>query len=76
MHLPKFVKQVEDTTRYKKSLYAHQLCKINRNQVGKIGFRIWSHPNQASMKLFIKEHNSGYMHLFTLTRHAGIQMVT
>ena len=53
-----------------------KLRKIYGNQVGEIRFRIWSHPNQASMKLFIKEHNSGYMFLFTLTRHAGIQLVT
>ena len=53
-----------------------ELHKINGNQVGEIRFRIWSHLNQASMKLFIKERNSGYMHLFTFTRHAGIQLVT
>ena len=42
----------------------------------KFGLEIWSHPNQASMKLFLKKRDSGYMHLSTLTRHAGIQLVT
>ena len=42
----------------------------------KFGLEIWSHRNKASMKLFLKKRDSGYMYLFTLTRHAGIQLVT
>ena len=42
----------------------------------KFGLEIWSHPNQAPMKLFIKKRDSGYMHLVTLTRQAEIQLVT
>ena len=53
-----------------------KLRKINGNQVGEIRFRNLVTPEPSLNEAILKIRDSGYMHLVTLTRQAGIQLVT
>ena len=53
-----------------------KLRRINGNQVEEIRFRNLVTPEPSLNEAILKKRDSGYMHLFTLTRHAGIQLVT